>query len=415
MATFKKLLEERARVDNVLKDLEHRCTTEGRSMTSDEEEQFDKALEDFKNLTNQINKMKEAQDLRKLVTVENTVPKTATHQREEKRDWTKEYDKRFWDMMTSRNIAGAQSAELDKLMREMEQRGTETITTTTAGTTYGGYAVPKQFSNELELYTEYVFPYRSVLRRFPTNGGGTLHWPTLDDTATDATWNGEGTAVTVQDMTFGEVTFSAYTLTTLAKMSVEWLEDERINVQRELAEMFGERLGRALSAAVTDGDGSGKPTGFQDNTTKGVDAAASALTRDNIVDLIHSVDRSYRNRPSTALMMSDATMAYIRKLAFGSADDRPLFQASTREGEPDRIEGERVVINNDMEGISTSTKSLQYGDWSKYILREVATPTMVRLNERYMDALSIGYIMWGRFDGKLINSSAIKHVLHAAS
>lgn len=412
MANFKKLLEERARVDNVLKDIEARCKSEGRAMLSDEEQQFDKALEDFKTLTSQINKMQEANDLRNLVTVENDI-ETTVQPKAEKRDLETEYEKRFWDTM--KYGRGVDTGEIRKVMQEFEKRGTNTITTTTAGTTYGGYAIPKQFSNELELQMEYVFPYRSVLRVFPTNGGGTLHWPTLNDTATDAAWTTEGSALTVQDMTFGEVTFSSYTLATLAKVSVEWFEDEAINFNGILAEIFGERLGRALSAAVTDGDGSGKPTGFQDNTTKGVDAAVSALTRDNIVDLIHSVDRAYRNKPSTALMMKDSTMAYIRKLAFGSADDRPLFQASTREGEPDRIEGERIVINNDMEAVGISTKSLQYGDWSKYVLREVATPTMVRLNERFMDALSIGFIMFGRFDGKLLNSSAIKHVLHAAS
>jgi predicted phage gp36 major capsid-like protein len=33
---------------------------------------------------------------------------------------------------------------------------------------------------------------------------------------------------------------------------------------------------------------------------------------------------------------------------------------------------------------------------------------MVALNERYMDELHRGYVMWARYDGKLLNSSAIK-------
>ena len=98
MANFKKLLEERARVDNVLKDLEARCKSEGRAMSSDEEQQFDAALEDFKTLTTQINKMHEANDLRNMVTVENEI-ETTVQPKAEKRDLDKEYEKRFWETM----------------------------------------------------------------------------------------------------------------------------------------------------------------------------------------------------------------------------------------------------------------------------------------------------------------------------
>jgi len=180
-----------------------------------------------------------------------------------------------------------------------------------------------------------------------------------------------------------------------------------------LAEMMGERQARALNAAFTTGDGSGKPTGFVTDASTGENAAATALTRDNLLDLMHSVDPLYQRSANAAYMFNDSTLAYIKKLSIGSADDRPLWVPSMREGAPDTIEGKPYVINQDMADIGTTNKSVAFGDWSKYIIRRVAQGGMKRLNERYADSLTIGFILWGRYDGKLINTSAIKVIEHA--
>jgi HK97 family phage major capsid protein len=294
------------------------------------------------------------------------------------------------------------------LLREM--RGTATITTAETGLA-GGYVIPYQFSNELERTMAYYGPMLQVSRIITTPQAGTLYWPKVNDTGTSANWHTEGNAVTVQDMTFTRETFAAHVCNTLVKVSVEWANDEFGLLNSELPIMLGERLGRALNTAFTTGDGSGKPTGFKDVAPSGVESATTgAFTAANLVDLVHSVDIAYRNSPSAAFMMHDQILSAVRKLNFDTANN-PLFQPSLREGTPDRLLGYNFFVNNDLPSAQAAdAKIIFFGDWSKYIIRAVANNVLVPLRERFMDEMEIGFLMYARYDGKLLNTAAIKHL-----
>jgi HK97 family phage major capsid protein len=294
------------------------------------------------------------------------------------------------------------------LLREM--RGTAVITTAETGLA-GGYVIPYQFSNELERTMAYYGPMLQVSRIITTPQAGTLYWPKVNDTGTAANWHTEAAAVTVQDMTFTRETFAAHVCNTLVKVSVEWANDEFGLLNSELPIMLGERLGRALNTAFTTGDGSGKPTGFRDVAPSGVESATTgAFTAGNLIDLVHSVDIAYRNSPSAAFMMHDQILSAVRKLNYDS-DKNPLFQPSLREGTPDRLLGYNFFVNNDLPSAQAAdAKIIFFGDWSKYIIRAVANNVLVPLRERFMDEMEIGFLMYARYDGKLLNTAAIKHL-----
>lgn len=414
--TIKNLIEKRAASYQAMQDLQRRAFSEDRLMSADENEQWEKHDADFNRLTEEIDRAERMKNYESTLQSEQEAqPKLATRTEEKREDAKKrigeEYRDAFWSLMRD-PINTTLRAKVQQL--EKEYRGTNIIKTETGANTYGGYTIPETFISELEKTMKYYGPMLQAARIVPTSIGGTMNWPAVNDTATSANWITEGNAVTVQDLTFTRVQFSDYTLSTLAKLSLQFVQDESVNlVEGELAMMFGDRLGRALNTAFTNGDGSGKPTGFITSASTGESAAATAISRDNIVDLIHSVDIAYRQQPGAALMMNDSTLAYIKKLTVGTADDRPLWVPSMREGEPDRIEGYRYWINNDMAAIGTGNKSVAFGDWSKYIIRQVLTPQMARLNELYMENLVIGFIMWSRYDGKLLNTAAIKVIEHA--
>jgi len=63
--------------------------------------------------------------------------------------------------------------------------------------------------------------------------------------------------------------------------------------------------------------------------------------------------------------------------------------------------------------VTTGLKTVVFGDFSKYIIREVQRPSMYLMQERYMDELHKGLVMWCRYDGKLLQANAIKHLLQA--
>jgi HK97 family phage major capsid protein len=291
-----------------------------------------------------------------------------------------------------------------------EMRGTATITTSESGLA-GGFVIPYQFSYELEKTMAYYGPMLTVSRIITTPQAGTLYYPKVNDTAVAGNWHTEAAAVTVQDMTFTRETFNAHVLNTLVKVSVEWANDEFGLLNTELPVMLGERLGRGLNTAFTTGDGSGKPTGFRDVAPSGVSSASSgAFTAANLVDLVHSVDVAYRNSPSVAFMMHDNILSAVRKLNFDTANN-PLFQPSLREGAPDKLLGYNYFVNNDLPSAqTTAAKIIFFGDWSKYVIRQVANNVLVPLRERFMDEMEIGFLMYARYDGKLLQTAAIKHL-----
>ena len=302
-------------------------------------------------------------------------------------------------------------------VKAWEKRGTNVIAGEVSAT-YGGYLIPITVWTELERRMKMFGGMLQACRTINTDTGGTLYWPTNDDTTATGNWLAEprASALTVEDTVFNRVTYNSYTWGTLAKFSIEIMQDESVNLfMEQFMEIMSERAGRALNASFTTGNGTGKPTGLLTSTSAGKTAAsATAITKAEIIDLIHSIDPAYRTGPNVAFMMHDSVLAYIRKLDVGSSDTIPLWQPSMQLGVPDRLFGYPVYINQDMDStVAATKKTMVFGDFSKYIIREVARPSTFIMQERYMDELHKGIVMWCRYDGKLLQSNAIKHFLQS--
>lgn len=404
--TSKELREKRASDYAIMEDLQKRATAEGRLMTSDELSQWDAADASFKNYTEQISRIERWNEInsesRSISQVEQSISTMPRDAREIVK--SPEYHTAFMKALAKRDLTSNEQS----MLREM--RGTATITTAETGLA-GGYVIPYQFSYELEKTMAYYGPMLQVSRVITTPQAGTLYWPKVNDTGTSGNWHTEGGSVTVQDMTFTRETFAAHVINTMVRVSVEWANDEFGLLNTELPIMLGERLGRGLNTAFTTGDGSGKPTGFKDVAPSGVESASTgAFTASDLINLVHSVDIAYRNSPSAAFMMHDQILSAVRKLNVDN-DYNGLFQPSLREGTPDKLLGYNYFVNNDLPSAQAAdAKIIFFGDWSKYIIRQVANNVLVPLRERFMDEMELGFLMYARFDGKLLNTAAIKHL-----
>jgi HK97 family phage major capsid protein len=179
---------------------------------------------------------------------------------------------------------------------------------------------------------------------------------------------------------------------------------------------MGERIARATNAAFSTGTGSSQPQGIVTGSTKGADAAADdAIAADDILNLIYSIDASYRNKPSFGLMAHDNIISAIRALGVGATNDFPIFIPSMEIGQPDRVMGIPIYVNNDMDStIADTKKTLLAADFSKFVVRNAGGIQMLRLNERFADNLEVGFVSWKRSDSKVLNSAAVKHLLHSA-
>ena len=373
---------------------------EGRSLNAEEKSKFDAMEADARGIKEQIDTLERAADLKKELAA-NAEARQASPKASKSSTFAKYL----------RNGMGALNAEERALMGEMRGTSTQVVGTDSLG----GFLVPQDFSDELDIATLFTGEVERVSKKLNTAGGALLDYPTVNDTATDANLISEAAAVTVQDMTFANKQLSAYNYASQVRVSMQLLQDNAFDLNSFLAESMGERIARASNAALSTGTGSSQPQGIVTGSALGNTAAgATAITESDLLDLIYSIDPSYRNKASFGLMMHDNVASAIRALGFGSANDFPIYVPSMEAGQPDRILGVPVYINNDMQSsIATGTKTVIAADFSKYVVRNAGGVQFVRLNERYMDELEIGFVAYARKDGAVLDSRAVKHLIQA--
>jgi len=273
----------------------------------------------------------------------------------------------------------------------------------------GGYLVPQthyaQIVQSMAAFGPMLNP--GLVNLIETLGGGQLNVATNDDTGNSGSLISENTVVSAESLTFGTKSLGAHKYKSgVITVSDELLQDSGYDVVSFVNSAIGERLGRALNAAFTTGDGSDKPQGIVGAATSAFTTAANTtVTADEILTLIHSVDPAYR--ASATMMFNDATALVLRKLKAETSGEY-LWQPSVIAGQPGTIFGHSYVINPAMASIGAGAKPILFGDFKRFAVRAVKGINVVRLNERYADQGLVGFIGFARYDSELLDSKAIK-------
>lgn len=267
----------------------------------------------------------------------------------------------------------------------------------------GGYTVPEGFANRLEINMLAHGPMLQVAEIMRTETGEDYPWPTADDTGNEGEFLGENRQVGDEDPEFGSVVWKAYWLSSkMVRVPISLLQDSAFDLAARLGEMLGERIGRRANRACTTGSGANSPRGALTAASLGVTAASqTVITPDEMMELVHSVDPSYR--PGARFMFSDNVLLHLRKKKDGTGNY--IWQSSTREGEPDRMYGYPVSVNQHMPtAIATGAKTALFGQFSKYKVRQVRQIVLRRLVERYADYNQEAFLAFLRLDGNLLDA-----------
>ncbi len=424
MKSEKQLLEQRANIIAQVQDKWADVKKEQRAANQDELDFFDKADVDVKQLTSEIADAQKAternvQAQKNAETYQSLIAEKAPEELRSVLQGTAKFDEKQHRSLLNKWIKSGMTGndltpEERSVLATVEKRGTSTQISST--TTLGGYAMTEAWVAELEktmLYFGGAMEACGV--KYRSAGGGDMHITTLNDTANKGAIIGQGTGDTVKDLTFGEILLKSWSYTSgLIKWSWETMADLAFNPEAETREVAAERLGRIFNEHFTTGDNSNKPQGLAPGSTLGKAAAsATAVTRTELLDLIHSVDRAYRSGPKVGFMFNDATLAAFKKLTVGTNDDRPLWQPSMREGEPDRIEGHKYWVNSDMPAMTTGLRSILFGNFDKYCIRQTGDYILAKSTERYIEERAVAFFLFARFDGRYLNTAAIKHIIQA--
>ena len=269
----------------------------------------------------------------------------------------------------------------------------------------GGYLVPEEYDHRLIDILDEENVMRKLGTRITTSGE---HKINIAATKPAAAWIEEGGALTFGDATFDQIIMDAHKLHVAIKVTEELLYDNAFNLESYIMQQFGKALANAEEDAFINGTGTGQPLGIL-AATGGADVgitakSATAITADEIIDLIYSLKRPYRK--SAAFLLNDQTLAAIRKLKDNYG--QYLWQPSLQTGEPDRILGYAAYTSPYFPAIAAGKAAVAFGDFSYYNIGDRGTRSFAELKELFAGNGMVGSVAKERVDGKLVLPEAVK-------
>lgn len=276
----------------------------------------------------------------------------------------------------------------------------------------GGFTVPKTFSDKVisSLQSRGPMLDPTVVNYMVTAGGNSIMFPKFDDTA-KAVIVGENTQIDQDDLSFGQAQLGAYKYTSkIVLVSRELLEDSGVDVVKIVSDAVAARIARGVNAHLTTGTGTNQPQGIVTAATVGkTTASATGIAADELIDLQHSIDPAYR--ANARWMLPDTTISASRKLK--DSTGAYIWQAGMSASVPETILGRPFIINPDMPAIATGAKSVLFGDFSAYTVRQARGIEVRRLDERYADSDQVAFVALARFDGLLLDMGAVRALKQA--
>jgi HK97 family phage major capsid protein len=296
----------------------------------------------------------------------------------------------------------------------------------------GGFTQETEVAKEVLDALKLFGGMRAVAEVFQTAMGNPMNFPTSDGTGETGEIIGQNTTATALDPTFGMVPLTTYKFSSkIVAVPFELLQDSQVDIEAFIRTRLTTRLGRITNTKFTLGlgDGSSEPNGIITAATTGVTAAnatvqVTAILYNSLLDLVHSVDPAYRNLGNCKFMMADSSVKAIRKIVDGSA--RPIFvpgwtfaipTGGPAGGAPDSILGYPIQVNQDVAVMAASAKSIAFGDFSYYKIRDVMDVQMFRFTDStYTKLGQVGFLAWMRSAGNFIDvGGAVKLFVNAAT
>lgn len=423
MKNLKELRDQLAQVSRKMRDMHKKAEDEDRGFSAEEQQEWNNMLADHDSLSERIERMQKVTEFDEL---EQRMRPANLDQQQQDDDEpkeirsahegraTEEYREAYMGFL--RDGAGALKPEQRALLSQY--RGDIDTRALAVGTdSAGGFTVPEGFAG---FITETMQDFSGLLNAasgpngptlLRTASGNTIPFPTNDDTGNAGTILAENAAVAEQDTVFGQRTLGAFMYTSrLIRVSLQLLQDEAVNLEQYLGNILGKRLGRAVSPHFAAGAGTTEPTGLVTAATDaGVDISnAAGITYIDLLDMEHALDPAYRRR-GAQWVFNDTTLRALKGLNDGN--NRPLWlpgdAGSMASSFPATISGYGYIVDQGMQSVGVGNRPIAFGDLSEYYIREVLGVTLFRFNERYMDNLQIGFMGYGRWDGNLIDTSAV--------
>lgn len=286
----------------------------------------------------------------------------------------------------------------------------------------GGYTVQSDVAPYVFEALAAFGGVRKVATVLRTEAGNPLSYPTSDGTSEEGEQLDENSPGTDADPSFGTVPLNTYLFSSkVVTVPLTLLADSSIDIEAWVGGRLSTRLGRITNRRYTTGTGVGQARGVVTAAGAGKVGAAGQTTTviyDDLVDLQHSVDPAYREL-GCHFMMHDGSLKVIRKIK--DNDGRPIFTPSYdkggTDGAPALILGDPVVINQHMATMAANAKSILYGHFKHYVVRDVLQMAMFRYaDSAFLKKFCVGFHAWARSGGNYCDvGGGLKYYQNAAA
>jgi len=288
--------------------------------------------------------------------------------------------------------------------------------------TEGGFLAPDLVGDRLLVAMKaYGGMRQSGAQIMSTSNGNGIPWPTTDPTGETGEIVGENALVNDDDdIKFGQVNIGAYMYSSKAvPVPFQLLQDSAYPIEAHIIDRLGMRIGRITNQHFTTADGNAKPRGIITASTLGKAGATGQSTSckwDDLIDLEHSVDPAYRQSGTCKYMFNDTTLRNIKKMKDGMG--RPLWLAGVESKDPNTVNTYEYVINQDVPSMAASAKSILFGRFDYYVIRDVSGIMLFRMTDSaYTKRAQVGFLSLSRHDGNLIaaNGDAVRYYQNSAT
>lgn len=381
----------------------------GAKWNADHQAAYDQSMAEIENVdaeVKRINAVLEAiKDNAETDAIRNAVEKKSHDQKRP------EHLNAFWKLMKNG----------EKLMTP-EEWGVLRNTMSVGTSAQGGYTVPTEVATSVADALKAYGGMRSVAEVFRTTAGNDINFPTSDGTSETGELIGENTTATGADPSFGVVTLKTYKFSSkVVAVPFELLQDSSIDMEGFIRSRLATRLGRVTNTYFTTGTGTAQPNGIvtaAGSGKVGTTGQTATVIFEDLVDLVHSVDPAYRALGKCRFMMNDASLKVIRKLK--DSQGRPIFLPGydgLAGPMPDTLLGYPITINQDVATMAANAKSILFGDFSYYKIRDAMDMQMFRFDDSaYIKLGQIGFLAWMRSGGNFVDvGGAVKYYANSAT
>lgn len=273
----------------------------------------------------------------------------------------------------------------------------------------GGFLVPKVWSNELIRELALQSPVLNLAKIIQTSNGDTFNQPVVANAQSYAITAEEG-AISASADTFTNVAFSAYKLAAIIKVPTELLSDAAYDIDAEVRDGAAEALGDTLAGYLAVGTGSSQPQGIKAATTGVTAASTTAVTSDELLDLVYSVNA--RNRQNGTFVCSTTLLKAVRKLK--DTTGQYIWQPSYVSGQPQTLLGYPVYEDGKLEALTTGKVPAVFGDFRRgFGIRNAGQVEVAVDPSVYFANDQVAYRVKFRVDSKLLAGDALRKLVMA--